>query len=133
MKKTYFISAILIVIVGAAGFFAGKTYQQSKSPVARFGNVQGARNGQQRMGYRPVNGEIISADEKTITVKLPDGSSKIVLLTDTASINKSAEATKSDLKVGEKVAVFGTENSDGSVTAQSVSLNPNFRGIPGNP
>lgn len=47
---------------------------------------------------------------------------------DTLTINKATTATKSDLKTGEKVAVFGTPNSDGSVTAQSIQLNPMFRG-----
>lgn len=73
----------------------------------------------------------ISSDDKSITVKLQDGSSKIVLLTDTTSISKSTEGSKSDLKTGEKVAVFGTENSDGSVTAQNVQLNPILRGFMG--
>lgn len=128
MNKTYLIIIILVVIVGAGGFYAGMKYQQSKNP--RFGNFQGARGGnfgQRAQGFRPVNGEIISADDKSITVKLQDGSSKIVLLSDTATISKSADATKADLKVGEKIAAFGTENSDGSVTAQNIQLNPILR------
>lgn len=60
---------------------------------------------------------------------MQDGSSKIVLFSDKTEINKAAEATKEDLKVGEKVAVFGTENSDGSVTAQNIQLNPQLRGL----
>lgn len=130
--KNNIIAIIVVVslIAGAGGFFAGMKYQQSKSPAGRFGNLQGARNGnfgQRAQGFRPVNGEIIGADDKSITVKLQDGSSKIVLLADTTSINKSSEGSKSDLKTGEKVAVFGTENSDGSVTAQNVQLNPQIR------
>lgn len=131
MKSLYILIAILVVIVGGGAFFAGMKYQQSKQPafLRQLGGVQGQRTGTggNRMGFRPVNGEIISSDDKSITVKLQDGSSKIVLLSDKTQINKAAEATKEDLKTGEKVAVFGTENSDGTVTAQNIQLNPEFR------
>lgn len=130
MNKQYIITIILIILVGGGGFFAGMKYQESKRPQGRFGNFQQGQGGQlqQRQGFRPVNGEIISTDDKSITVKLQDGSSKIVLLTDTTTVSKSADATKADLKVGEKVAAFGTENSDGSVTGQNIQLNPQLRG-----
>lgn len=125
--------AFLIILVGGISFFAGMKYQQLKRPRGLFGNFQQGQASQfgQRLGFRPVNGEIISVDENSITVKLPDSSSKIVLLTDNTSINKSSEGSKEDLKVGEKVVAFGTENSDGSVTAQSIQLNPILRGMPG--
>jgi hypothetical protein len=38
----------------------------------------GAAGGGRGMGFRPVAGEIIKADDTSITVKLQDGSSKIV-------------------------------------------------------
>ena len=136
LNKQYLIIIVLIVAVGGGAFFGGMKYQQSKQPnFSRQFAEQGARMGQGqiqgnaglpagRQGFRPVSGEIISGDEKSITVKLQDGSSKIILLTDKTEINKASEATKDDLKTGEKVAVFGTENSDGSVTAQNIQLNP---------
>jgi len=131
MKSLYLVVAILVVLVGAGAFFGGMKYQQSKQPafLRQMGGVQGQRTGTggNRMGFRPVNGEIISSDDKSITVKLQDGSSKIVLFSDSTEINKAAEATKEDLKAGEKVAVFGQENSDGTVTAQNIQLNPEFR------
>jgi len=34
---------------------------------------------------------------------------------------------KSELKVWENVSVFGAENTDGSVTAQNIQLNPTQR------
>lgn len=80
--------------------------------------------------FRPVNGEIIEVNDKDITVKLSDNSSKIVHLSDSTILNKSSEGVKSDLKVGEKIAAFGTENSDGSVTAQNIQINPVFRTFP---
>jgi len=141
LKNNIIIFAIIALVIGAAGgFFAGMKYQQNqrRNLSAQFGNGQfggqlGGSNGANRFqgngnaarnGFRPVQGEIISSDDSSITVKLPDGSSRIVLLTDKTSINKAESGSKTDLKTGETVAVFGTQNSDGSVTAQNVQLIP---------
>lgn len=128
MKQNQIILAVVLAVVaGGAGFFGGMQYQKSKIPT--FGN--GARTGQVRMGtnrngFRPVAGEILNADDNSITVKLIDGSSKIVLVNDKTTIGKTSEASKTDLKTGEKVSVFGTENNDGSVSAQNIQLNPDL-------
>jgi len=137
MKNNIIITILLLILIGAGAFIGGmqyQKYQQNKQRVAfrQFGGTQGNRTDQgqvqgNRQGFRPVNGEIISSDDKSITVKLQDNSSKIILITDKTEINKAAEATKDDLKSGEKVAVFGQENGDGSVTAQNIQLNPIFR------
>src|SRR4030043_1001221 len=106
MKNNLIIFAIIVILVGCGAFWGGMKYQQSKGP--HFGNFPGVRSGQQiqgDQGIRPVNGEIISQDEKSITVKMQDDSSKIVLVGDNTTINKSAEGSKSDLIVGGQVAV----------------------------
>ncbi len=122
--------ALPIVAVGivalAGGFFGGMKYQQTKTPAAAGYRIRQFQ-GRMEQNFRPVNGDIISQDDKSITVKLNDGSSKIVLLSDKTSINEATQAAKTDLQVGKKVAVFGSENSDGSVTAQSIQLNPTVR------
>lgn len=128
------ISVVALVIVGALAFFGGMKYQESKSTGRQFADGvnsrQGGQIGQGRFGggnangNRPVTGEILSVDDKSITVKLQDGSSKIVLLSDKTMINKATEASKSDLKVGGRVLATGTSNSDGSITAQNIQLNP---------
>ena len=86
----------------------------------------GGRGGQ-------VTGEVSSSDDKSITVKMADGSSKIILLSTTTSIIKSSEASKTDLTVGAKVGVFGQANPDGSVTAQNIQLNPISRMLTATP
>jgi len=134
------VTIIIVIAVGTLGFFGGIKYQESKSINNRFnGNLQNTRtfqNGQQngqnqmrRSGFRPVIGEIINQDENSITVKLVDGSSKIVLLSEKTIYNKAETATKTDLKKGERVNVFGTENTNGSVTAQNIQLNPLLNGM----
>lgn len=136
MNKNLLITILVAVVAAGAGFGGGMKYAQSRRTTAgagRFGanggpgpssRTAGGQFGANRGGFRPVYGEITEADDKSATVKVADGSSKIVILADSTKINKASEGDKSDLKKGETVAVFGTENSDGSVTAQNIQLNP---------
>lgn len=147
MKNTNLIIMILIgVIVLGAGFFGGMQYQKSQVPSFQFGNGVNGQNFRQGMmnggsqqnnqtgrmmgrGNGAVRGEIINADDKTITVKLTDGSTKLVLIGSGSTVSQSVTATVKDLTVGKQVAVFGTANTDGSVTAQTLELNPRVQPI----
>lgn len=123
---------LLAVVLGVGGFFAGMQYQKSKRPSAR--DLQGMReqfrSGERPQGFgerlqgqgRPISGEIIDSDEKGVTVKLPDGSSRIIFVGDSVQINKLAPGTKEDLTKGTQVFVIGSENPDGSITANSVQV-----------
>jgi hypothetical protein len=143
-KNLPIIVAATAVVMAGAGFVGGMKYQQTKQPAFQLGQNRQAmmgrfdqRDGQgtarqgmgQGQGFRPVAGEIISQDDKSITVKAQDGSSKIVILSADTKINKADEASKDDLKTGETVSVFGTTNSDGSMTAQSIQLGAMFRNM----
>ncbi|MFA6518083.1 MAG: hypothetical protein WCV93_00315 [Candidatus Shapirobacteria bacterium] len=129
---------VLVLVVGGGAFFGGMTYSQSKATATRrqfaggmagqAGQFGGNRAGGAGVRGGQVMGDIVSVSDTSMTVKLADGSSKIVILSETGSIVKSSPATKTDLVVGEKVAVFGATNSDGSVTAQNIQLNPIMRG-----
>lgn len=146
MKTNQILSIVAIVIVASgASFFAGTKYQQSKTSSTSFdrpalnGQGQGigrvnsdgsvARNRGQAPGFRQTIGEITSVDDKSITVKLADGSSKIVLLSDSTVFSQSNSASKSDLKVGTKIMVNGDTNTDGSVTSRNIEVNPAFATI----
>lgn len=124
MNKTIIVAGLAVILVGGASFWAGMTYQKNRQQAA-FSRQFGARFGSaaNRAGSR-LMGEILKADENSITVKLPDASSKIVLFSDKTMLNKAAPATKDDLKVGERVVTFGSDNPDGSVTATNIQLNP---------
>lgn len=137
INKNIINTALLVIIFTGIGFAAGMKFQQKRIPSFRgqfpggqmqrgaFGGEQNLQRG--RNGNGMTNGEIIGVDESSVTVKMPDGSSKVVLLSSTTTINKSSEGSTSDLKNGERVAIFGNTNSDGSLTAQSIQLNPVMR------
>lgn len=141
MKNQNIIIAIAVVLI-AASFYGGMQY--GKSSVAssnsatragfngQFGQGGGQRNGavgangarNMRNGGGLINGEVISKDDTGMTVKLNDGSSKIIFIASSTSVGKFVEGVKNDLTVGENVMVTGTANSDGSVVAQSIQIRP---------
>ncbi len=155
MNKLITIVIAVAVVVGGGAFYGGMKYAQSKAPQGRlsqtdFQNLQnlspeerqqriqqlganagagfrGGAVGSQRGGGGLTSGEIISKDEKSVTVKLQDGGSKIIFLSDSTQITKSATGALSDLEVGKNISVNGTANSDGSVTAQTIQLRPNLQ------
>ena len=69
-----------------------------------------------------LNGEIISNDGESITLKISDDSSKIVFFSDTTKVSKTTEGIISDVAVGKQVMISGTQNSDGSYTAKTITI-----------
>ena len=126
-KNTAIIVAVVLIIIAAAGgFYAGLSYQKSQarsSFAGRFGGANGQSLGQ-NANFGSVRGQVLSMDNNTLTVKLSDGSTKIVILSGSTAFVQSAKASLSDLKTGDTVNAIGTTNSDGSVTAQNVQINP---------
>jgi len=143
MKKCIPIIVAAVVVAAGAGFYCGMKYSPSRSVdtfgrgtfqnlspeerAQRFQQMGGQNGGQRRtnggqFGGGMVSGEIISKDDKSITVKLRDGGSKIVFYSDATEIAKSVLGTVGDLEVGKTVSVNGSANSDGSVSAQMIQL-----------
>ena len=127
MKNKNLLVAILVISVGVGGFFAGIKYQQSKQTLktgfqTKKKGKQGILRNQQQTKTKAIKGEVISRDEKSITVKLPDNSSKLILISENTLINKTSEASVDDLKNGSQVMVFGKPNNDGSVSAVNIQV-----------
>lgn len=150
MKKTYLI--IGVVLVGVA-FYAGMKFggaqggagkisaadiqklsldeQQQLFQSLRSAGIFGGRGGRNGGGFGGgqngndfTSGEVLSKDSQSITIKLRDGSSKIVFFSSSTSITKPASGTEDDLKTGTQVMVGGAANSDGSMTAQTIQVRP---------
>lgn len=143
--KNIMIAVVVAVLVGAASFFGGVQYQKSKvvtNGSARGGNGQyvsgqrGDRQGGQGEIRSNVNnaiignggafesGEIISKDDSSITIKMRDGSSKIVYFSGSTNVGKTVDGASSDLQVGQNVMVNGTTDSSGAITAKNIQIRP---------
>lgn len=144
MKKGVFLSIIITAIVaGGIMFFVGTKFapnissqdfqnltpQQRRERLQQFGSPgTGMRNAMfsNRDGAF-INGEIIAKDDKSITIKLRDGGSRIIFYSATTEISKFVSGTADDLIIGKNITVIGKTNSDNSITAQTIQLRPNIQ------
>jgi hypothetical protein len=140
MKKHLLASILAVILAGGAAFYGGMTFAATKAPTGSRQGGQGQQGTFQRgaggAGFRGgaagganggfTNGEVLSKDDKSITLKMRDGGSKIVFYTNSTAMSKMAPATIADIAVGKQVMVTGTANSDGSITAQMLQLRPDM-------
>lgn len=150
MKKTLPGIIIAIVIVGAGAFFGGVKYAQSKTIGGRAGAVSfanmtpeqrqaraqqfggtagsvGARVGGMRgQNGGLIGGEVLSKDDKSVTVKLMDGGSKIILLSSSTTVMKASTGSIEDVEIGSQITATGSANTDGTVSAQSIQIRPKY-------
>jgi hypothetical protein len=153
IKMNMIYIALAIIIVGGGAFYGGLAYgkksggsladlknltpQEQRQKLQSLGLFGGGANGGARGGFGRSGGnaaggaggqfdagQIIAKDDKSVTVKSNDGSSKIIFLSASTEISKSATGTPSDLNVGEQVTINGTANADGSLTASAIQLRP---------
>ncbi|HVY72876.1 MAG TPA: hypothetical protein VG984_02415 [Candidatus Paceibacterota bacterium] len=135
--QMYIGGTIIIVAVAGASFWSGMAYAHSKTSArgqfgmtqfgggTRFGMGMGTGGAGMR-GGGIAQGEIVNATGPNLTIKLQNGSTQLVVLGSSTSVQKSVLGTTSDLTSGQNVIVTGTTNSDGSITAQSVQIRPSI-------
>lgn len=125
-KKISLVIAGILVL--ATIFYGGMIYGESKTPAKSRGSLAFSQNnigGRRGGGLGGLTmGEIISKDDKSITVKLTAGGSKIVFFGTNMAVTKTVPGSAGDLTVGAQVSVNGDTNPDGSITAQSVQIRP---------
>lgn len=129
---------IVVIIVAGASFYGGMEFQKSQIKNFKVGagdrmqqfqqggpNASGMGAGKNNGGGF-IMGDIISKDDKSITLKDRNGGSKIIFFSETTEISKFAQGSAGDLVVGQSVTVVGKTNSDGSVIAQTIQQRPNM-------
>ena len=151
-KKCIAITIIAVIAVGVGMFYAGMQYNKSKSASQSLlrngagqgqgqvgGNKQGGgQGGGQRMGGGVNNGsgdfaagQIISKDDKSVTIKTRNGGSQIIYFSDSTTVGKTVQGASSDLSAGQQVMANGKNNPDGSLAAQNIQIRPVDQAQPG--
>ena len=140
MKRSILLTLAAIIFAGA-GFAGGMRYESYRiskmSPQELFSQIGGfgARTagpndgaGNQvrferndNIGWM-ITGEIISKDDKSITVKLLDGGSRIIFYSSSTTISKTVDGKSDDLAVGKNVMISGDTNADNTINAKNIQL-----------
>ena len=142
MAKYYLVTAVIVILCSAGAFVAGVKVNglrwsglagmpgESRPQMAQVGNRLGGQNprgagnnlGSQVSGRMPTMGTILSIDGSSMTLQMPDGSSKIIMLSESTQVHKTSDATQDELEVGINVRVMGAEGDAGTITAQEVQI-----------
>ncbi|MGB7958168.1 MAG: DUF5666 domain-containing protein [Minisyncoccia bacterium] len=131
MKKysVHIIWAVIVIAALVGGIFYGKS---SGSPASKGTSVATARGGFARTGSGGgfVSGQIISVGANSMTVSLANGNSQVVFYSSSTQVMKPTIIPPSTLVAGTRVMIGGAANSDGSLTAQSITVQAG-NGFPG--
>ncbi len=131
MSKNIIVSSIIIAIVLAGvSFYSGLKYSQGKNPTfdrASLGQRSPQLGGNNVLGNNRtmggmVSGEILSIDDKSLTIKSQDGGSRLVFLSASTTISKMTSGSTGDLVIGSNVSINGSNNTDNSINAQMIQI-----------
>ncbi|MDP3772482.1 MAG: hypothetical protein Q8Q94_03895 [bacterium] len=139
-KKLAVMIAVGTLLLSSGSFYAGIRYGQTGNQASRnngseyfangpagIGTGRGSPSG--RGGTRNgaagfTSGEVIAKDTQSITLKIRDGGSKIILYSPSTMIEKPAPGTATDLLTGTQLVIMGDANADGSITAKNIQIRP---------
>ncbi|MDE2213311.1 MAG: hypothetical protein KGJ34_02145 [Patescibacteria group bacterium] len=129
MQRNHLIIGIIILIVVAGlSFWTGTHYASSQTPgngtFGRGGGQYFTAGGRGGAGGSIAAGQILSISPTSLTLELASGSSEVVYFATSTQVLQTTTGSLNDLSVGVNVAITGTSNSDGSLTAENIQIRP---------
>ncbi|MEY2406048.1 MAG: hypothetical protein QOF97_937 [Acidimicrobiaceae bacterium] len=127
------IAIAVVAVVAMLGVWGGAQLKGGSASATVAAGGQGANGaargygggaGQGGNGQRGggAAGTVQSVNGNTITITDQQGATKTITLDPSTTISKSTTGSVSDITTGETIVVRGTANSDGSTTAQTVTI-----------
>lgn len=145
-KWIWVVGAVVIVLaVGAGAFYGGTVYERTRQAnlqaqffAERGGNPGGftppegftgqfpggqSPSGAQGQMFRGTSGTVSSLNGDTL-VLTTDQETTTIVLTDDTVVERTVEATRSDLQPGQSVTVMGQRDDQGNLTATTIQILP---------
>ncbi|MDQ1579599.1 MAG: hypothetical protein QOD05_374 [Microbacteriaceae bacterium] len=120
-----------LVVGGAGGVLIGRTTAANvpAAPTATYApqiaTGGSASGGQAGAGF--TTGTIVSINGTTIVVKAADGTQTTIATTASTKVTQTSTGSVSTLRTGQTIAVVGTADSSGNVTATTVAEGAGLR------
>src|SRR3989339_245375 len=111
MNKFLPVAIVICLILVGGAFYGGVKYGSRREPNFAGKNMMnwdkngapnfnnGLMKSGKAVGAGMVNGEIMAKDDKSVTVKMKDGGSKIVIFAASTTVTKTAAGTMDDVAV----------------------------------
>jgi len=78
-------------------------------------------------GSKPIFGDVTIVNGNTLTIKRQSrNGSGTTITVDLTSSTQYTGGSQSDIQMGTRIAGYGTANSDGSINAEKITINPTF-------
>lgn len=132
LRKTLIVVGIIVVL--AAIFIGGIAYQKyvndkSNPTNTSFGGGSRGGFGQGLNGQTPVFGTVQSISGSNIMVQNQQGNTVTVIVNSSTQYRQNRQSAQlSAIQNGDRIVAIGKQNSDGSITATRISINPSFGG-----
>jgi len=127
MKKytVHIVWVVVVIIAFIGGIYYGKTTVPSVASRGNFAGLTSSTRGSfagrtGAAGGGAVIGQVTAVDANSITVQLANGNSEVVLYSSSTPVTEPTKVSPSILATGMTITVGGTQNSDGSLTAQTI-------------
>ena len=128
MKKIHIIWAVVAVVALGGGYFWGKAgagnVRTAFSGAGAFGSSTRRFGGGGPNGETLAVGQISRVSSSSIMLQLANGNSEVVFYSTSTAVSEPTAVSASDLAAGSNVMVAGSQNSDGSFTANSIQVRP---------
>jgi Domain of unknown function (DUF5666) len=132
--KVHIVWVIVAIVALVAGIFWGKAMTSARGTgtfagrtgtgaAGAFAGRGGAANGGLAMG------SVTAIDSQSITLQLANGNSENVFYSSSTPVIVPQAASISSITPGTNVIITGTQNSDGSLTAQSIQVRNESMGV----